>query len=75
MDSGLFCTRTITKETPSISDPNLLAQFGLQDLFRKKQRKKKSRPLPISFREVVLREKDVRIQDVNLLQKDSFLQK
>lgn len=77
MEPELFFIRSINRESPGVSDPNLLTEFGLQDLFRNKSSKKKSRALPVSFREIVLREKDVGLQGVDLanVRKESLVQR
>jgi len=73
----LHCKRTIEKERPNLFDRDLLNEFGLQELFKEpKKKKKQGRPLSISLREIVEREKGVRMQEIHISspQKQRFIQ-
>lgn len=75
MESGLYFSRPIVRETPHILTPDLVAQLNIGEFFKEQKKRSQNKPMPVSFGEIIVRESGVKMQNFRLSeqQKQAFV--
>ena len=75
MESGLYFSKPIGRETPHMLAPDLVAQFGLGEFLKDLKKRSQNKTMPVSFRDIIVRESGVKMQNFRLTeqQKQAFV--